>query len=53
MNNNNKIIKLDSPSWQVPDNAQHQDGESLMSARDWQPKGVDINQPEDTLITDK
>jgi hypothetical protein len=53
IDNNNEIIKFNSLSCQVPDNAQHQDGESWMSAREWQPKGIDINHPEDTLITDK
>lgn len=48
-----KLLNWKSLSWQLPDIAQHQDGESMMSSRDWQPNGVDVNQPENASITDK
>ena len=48
-----KLLNWKSLSWQLPDIAQHQDGESLMSSRDWQPNGVDNNQPENASNTDE
>ena len=53
INNNTKLLNWKSLSWQLPDIAQHQDGESLMSSRDWQPNGVDVNQPENASNTDE
>jgi hypothetical protein len=46
INNNTKLLNWKSLSWQRLDIAQHQNGESSMSSRDWQPNGVDVNQPE-------
>jgi hypothetical protein len=53
INNNTKLLNWKSLSWQLSDIAQHQDGESLMSSRDWQPNGVDVNQPENASYTDE
>jgi hypothetical protein len=53
INNNTKLLNWKSLSWQLPDIAQHQDGKSSMSSRDWQPNGVDVNRRRNASTTDE